>query len=242
VTHGAIAVLQRWKQVLDALVEAPRECQSSAELADALEWSTADVELVLGEMIDETLIQPWDREGERVYTLTPLSAEVLDVELEESGGLVGRLRWVQRGSKDYSERKREEYYHRDPAEEVSQIPDPGPGPAEIAQLADEVAALLRPRRKRKGEWLPLPRVLLTGSESIWKERCGRPRRSGCPSCHGSKLRPGQWCLDCGRGRGDHESCSACGGLPLSPLAYCLRCDRWGLDHRLRRLISTKKLA
>jgi len=196
-------MLDQWAAVLGAIVDAPRAWSTAAEVAACLEWSEDDAKIVIDDLALNGMLDPWGP----AWTLSPLAAEGLNVCLI-GDGLSSRLRW-HRGEPPRGPAPRRQPPGDDPAAEV---PDPAPGPAERAELA-ESAGRWTPRGPLDVDRLPRPAVILTGCRSVWDEAPGRV----------AGRRP--------RGKGDRKpfSCSACKGAKLKPSEYCARCHRWGLD-------------
>lgn len=199
---------RRWGAVLGAIVDAPRAWSSAADLATVLGWTAGEVDDVLCELSFNGLAESWPVKGVASWTLTPFAAEGLNVWLCEQG-IAGRTRWARSGSADAPARAPAP---RREAADLTAVPDPGPGPVEIAEAADE-ADRWKPRGALSVDRLPRPTVILTGSKSTWDE--APARAPGKPSRRRFR-------------------CSACLGRKLRPSVYCLRCNRWGMDGVIAR--------
>jgi hypothetical protein len=197
-------VLTDWGAVLGAVVDGARPWSGAAELAAVLGWQPERLSPVIDDLIINGLIVEWARPGSVSYTLTPLSADGLNVHIVERGY---RTVWAPRCSPG-----------RPPAgsstPEGYDPPDPSPGPAELAADREE-SGRWRPRGPLEADRFPRPRLILTGSETVWRERAA--------PVAGKRL--DRKALAARR----RFRCSACKGLRLEPDTYCARCCRWGRD-------------
>jgi hypothetical protein len=200
---------ESWSAVLTAIVEGPLAWSGASDLAEALAWEVDSVCEVLCELTLNGLVEPWARADGVAHTLTPLAARGLEVHIVERG-LNWRPRW-----EPIDRRRRVARPGRGTDDgALARVPDPGPGPAEIAEASDELSKW-RPRGPMRVEHLPRPTVLLMGCETDWSERSSAVAGRHAPTA-GATTRT-------------KRRCSACQGRRLSPSTYCLRCNRWGLD-------------
>ena len=208
-------MLDHWPAVLGAIIDGPRAWSTAAEVAEGAGLEPSLILDVLCDLALNGMAAAWSpRPGVEGWTLTPLSAEGLQVSLYEYD-ITGRCRWRRRGEALRARRA----FPSDPPPDPAAVPDPSPGPAERAEAADDLKRW-RPRGPLRVEHLPRPAVVLTGCKVAWDEAPGfdlgarlktlRPRRS--------KRKPVP-----------KFQCTACNGARLAPSHYCLRCDRWGLD-------------
>lgn len=235
-------MLDGWGAVLGAVVDGARAWSTAADLADALQWAVADVVIIVDELVVNGMLAAWAPDGAPAWTLTPLSAEGLHVSLCEHGnGVHGRLAW-RRDDVRGDDRRRRPGRGRvelpDGGDPLRHAPDPRPGPAAIAEAADE-ADHWKPRGPLRVDQLPRPTVILLGSETTWSEAPARVAGRRTPPPRKGKK---------GKGQGAAPApyhCSACRGQRLRPSAYCLRCGRWGLDglvaaHRRAAVLAARE--
>lgn len=196
---------EAWSAVLGAIVDGPAAWSTAADVAAILTWEFETANEVLHDLSLNWMAERWDRPGAEAWTLTPLAAEGLNVCLIEDH-FSGRLRW-RRGEPPPRRARRPGGPGVDPVD----VPDPAPGPEELAEAA-EAAARWRPRGPLDPDRLPRPTVVLTGSRSTWDE---------APAPVAGRRR--------GKGPKVPFHCSACRGAKLKPSVYCGRCCRWGFD-------------
>lgn len=244
---GASAALSG-AAVLRAIVGGARAWSSGSELAHALAATVESVLACLCDLAESGEVEGWDRDGAGsvVWTLTPLSAARLRVDLAETG-LSGRLAWVDR---DRARRVRRGPAHPQPPSIEAEAVEWRPGPYDLAERSDEIARYLRSvKTLPEIDRLPRPTVILTGSQTTWTELRPPPRKSTtrskarakappvkCSACRDAPG-PGGWCDRCGAG-----VCPCCRSARLKPTEYCLRCSRWGFDGLARSLRRARRIA
>lgn len=204
--------------VLGAIVDAPRSWSNIDELVDMLALTREHVQEELRGEIEAGHVETWSRDdGLIYYTLTPLAALRLRVELVDDG-FGRRQRWAR-----HDRRRRPRAATLGPLEDpAADLVDDSPGPAELAELADEIrAARWKPGRRPSVDRLPKPTRVLDFTPGPWHERPARVARPG----RRRRRQPLE----------DPTQCSLCNGAPLDATTYCLCCGRWGLDAAASRI-------
>lgn len=176
--------------ILDAIRDGPLAWSTAVEIGEAV--GTEGVQDGLLWLIDAGLVEAWLQCRPVAFTLTPLAAEGLGVELRERG-LAGRLYWAEKRKRKKRDLKRMVLAPSDPALELV---DPSPGPAELAIVAEE-ARRWKPRGAFSVDALPKPTRLLYDDGNPWHEfaveadvRCG--------VCKDRPLALTEFCLSCRR--------------------------------------------
>lgn len=194
--------------VLAAIRDGAVAWSTAGDLARATELDRGRIDCALAMLWSMGLVETTGgMTEEEAWTFTPLAADGLRVTLEERRGLVSRPYWV--GINMASGRDRSESLHvHVPCEgtlvSVDELVDPGPGPAELAEEADE-ARHWTPRGPFRVDNLPRPTRLLYDDGPPWREMVAPPPPSHASACH------------------------ICQGRKLDPAEFCLSCRRWGFD-------------
>ena len=128
--------MEHWAAVLAAVIDGPRAWSTPDELAEGTGLGRELIDDVLDDLTLNGMAARWSpRPGVDGWTLTPLSAEGLQVSLDDYG-IIGRSRWRRRGERGPRSRARSPGRAPDPA----LAPDPSPGPAELAEAAEDQAS------------------------------------------------------------------------------------------------------
>ena len=201
-----------WSVVLAAIVHGRNAWSNLDEIAAYAAIDARRASATIKAMQSNGLLEAFGA----AWTLTPLGAAGLNVVICEHGD--DNWQWAPAGEGDPPSRPglRACMETRRHAEAVASIPDPAPGPEEIAAGLEEDLRAWRGGTTWNADQLPRPRILLMGGASTWTEaRRDRPAR-------GTAAQPPKPAAGAG-------ACPACMGRRLPTTAYCLRCDRWGFD-------------
>jgi hypothetical protein len=203
-----------WRPIVDFLMKAPIAWQSPDQIATGLGWPLESTMDKLCAMDETGWISVWeDNQGVQV-TLTVRSAELLQVNLIETGP-EETPHWSPRGEPVPKPTEPKNVSAVEIYARQEQLIEPAPSPdlaAEGSERAEQSAAAFRQRLLRTIliEDLPLPQRLIGVNLTPWPGPSVPHQADACP---------------------------ACGGRPLRPQEYCLCCDRWGLDEVLAALLK-----
>jgi hypothetical protein len=260
-----------WGAVLDAIVDAPVAWQTVDDIAASMGAPAAEVGPVVAtlELPPYSLTSRWDRpdQDETLWTLSPLGAARMGVELVESDEAVEMLKWSRECVSIRSNRLRpsraavERTDDHDAA--LDQAPDrKQPDQRDVIEAHDYLSYLLSRVMPRKGvdplTRLPLPTVCVGLSNPVYlpRDEFSRhnpevPPRLGWhefdKAWSGKKRRrePAPDWAEAKRLKRpvavEHlqggRECPGCRGGRLESYECCPRCARWGLDASARRLAA-----
>lgn len=215
-----------WPQVLAAIVKAPAWYITRNELARVLVLDDKRgrplrvLATRLDAMIAAQWLEPWTHERAAAVTLSPLAAVKLGCKLTQPEDPEKEPRWIDTATVLWPRVNLERHFVDVDLAVTHSAYDPQPMPDEQAAEAEEfkreaqaaVRELLAGDRSRFDRLLHArPRILLTGSHTVWHEQTIRL---------GHQFEP-------------RPACSTCYNQPLLEGAICLECFAWWLDEHYR---------
>ena len=202
-----VELSERWRPVLNALIDASIAWQAPSQIAAALGRSVEETTDLLCELDVAGWIVVWDDPEGPVITLSALAAERLELHIVEVG-LREIPRWARAGVPDPTPPRPAHVSWSQLGAKLDYVLETSPAPETVAELSENTEAFARAAgpdtyESTRSNDLPRPTQLVGVGLSPWPG----PEQVTAPS----------------------ENCPACGSRKLRPQMYCLYCDRWGLD-------------
>jgi hypothetical protein len=171
--------------ILGAIRDGATAWSTADEIAELLEADRSDVLEQLGTLIRIGMVAEMG-DDPPTFTLTPLAASGLNLEIRERG-IGSRPYWADRRSLLARVR-----YGATDDETFAELVDQNPSPEELAIKAEEARGW-KPKGPFDVDRLPRPSRLLYHDGNPWDEGHGT-----CGTCQGRRLSNDEYCLDCSR--------------------------------------------